>query len=171
MSQSSEVEYIISPLRRHPEQPPCDAASEACCLIGMFAVPERMAHWDLGPHLIFPEHRAIWRSMKRAIEGDPEAFWWRTFVDLRRERTAAETRALLGVLEFAQKYAVVSDSDNGRLIFVLSYMKLVRCTEARRTISRAQEEVTRAWRAPDLPFSEEEKRRLMGPERPRPVSW
>ncbi len=57
---------MTSPLQRAPEQPPCSARAEALCLNGLFAVPERMAHYDPGPHLLFPEHRAIWRSMKHS---------------------------------------------------------------------------------------------------------
>ncbi len=152
-----------SPLRRAPEQPPCDSDAEACCLVGMFTVPERMAHFDLTPHLVcFVEHITIWRAMKRAIGGPPDGFWGRTFEDLLRERSAPEVRALMGVLELAQKNAVVSGSDNGWLIFILSFKKLERCTAARRELSQLHARAADLYRIPDKPFSVDEKRYLLG---------
>lgn len=125
----------------------------------MFAVPLRMGQYDLTPHLVFVEHRAIWRSMKRAVDGDPEGFWWRAFLDLEREQSAAEVRRLLGVLEWSPQW-IVNDSDTGCLVFMLAFAKIRRCTEARRRIQAAQESVEHDWRVPNMPYSIEEKRRL-----------
>lgn len=152
-----------SPLRRAAEQPPCDASAEALALNGMFAVPARMAHYDLGPYLVFVEHRAIWRSMRRAIDGDPDGFWLRTLHDLAREQSLEKSMALLSVLMWSPA-DIVDDSDAGALVFVLALAKIKRCAEARRRISAAQDEVTRLWRVPETTYSLAEKARLLGHE-------
>lgn len=151
-----------SPLHRAAEQPPCSAADEARCLVGMFAVPERM-EINLGPHLVFPEHRAIWAAMQRVADGPADSFWWRTFCALKGDgRTAADVRRLLGILNPAQKIAVVSGSEDGCLIFAVSLANLRRCTAARQELSELQSRVTTIWRVPSAPYSAEDKRRLFG---------
>lgn len=152
----------VSPLRRAAEQPPCSAADEAACLVGVFAVPARMAI-DLSPHIFFPEHISIYQAMQVAGVDPVESFWWRTFCELRRTRTAAETRQLIGILIPAQKSAVVSDSEDGRLIFAVSLTNLRRCTIARQELSAIQSRATVLYRVPSTPYNPEEKRRLFGP--------
>lgn len=129
----------------------------------MFAVPARMAHYDLTPHLMFVEHRAIWRSMRRAIDGDSDGFWLRTLHDLARERSLEESMALLSVLMWLPA-DVVDDSDDGALVFTLALGKIKRCTAARDRISAAQEQVSRDWRVPGTPYSSEEKVHLLALE-------
>lgn len=154
-----------SPLRRAAEQPPCSPEAEALVLNGMFAVPARMARFDLTDHLLFAPHRAIWRSMRRAIDGDPDGFWLRTLHDLEREQSPTAALDLLGVLMWSPA-DIVDDSDDGSLIFMLALAKIKRCTAARARISAAQEAVTRDWRVPETPYTPEEKRRLLGPDPP-----
>jgi hypothetical protein len=150
-----------SPLERAPEQPPCDSEAEALCLNGMFAAPERMAHFDLTPHLIFVEHRSIWRSMRRGPADD--GLWLWTLQDLQHEHGDAALDVLT-VLMWSP-VQVVDRSDDGCLIFMLALAKIKRCTVARQRIQLAQEEVTRQWRIPNTPYSPEEKRALLGPYR------
>lgn len=157
-----------SPLQRAAEQPPCNSEAEALALNGMFAVPARMARFDLGPHLWFPEHRTIWAAMCRVVDGEPDGFWWRTFKELQRELTAEQCWRLLGVLEHAP-FMMLDDSDDGCLLFMLAFKKIERCTLARCEIADKQYEVTQLWRVPNTPYSIEDKRRMLRPSGPVPI--
>lgn len=119
-----------SPLQRVAGQPPCDSRCESVVLNGMFAVPARMAQYDLGPHLYFPEHQAIWCAMARVAAGEPDLFWWRTFKELQRERPTAEVWRLLSVLEWLP-FMTVGDTDDGCVLFMLALRNIQRCTVVR----------------------------------------
>lgn len=150
-----------SPLRRAAEQPPCDARSESLCLNGMFAVPERMAHYDLGPHLFFSEHQAIWHAMVRVVDGEPDGFWWRTFQQLRCDRSWHDVDRLLAVLNWLP-FLSVGNSDKGCMVFMLALSSLERCTLARCEYSEIQARATELWRIPNTPYSQAERLRLLG---------
>lgn len=147
----------VSPLQRAAEQPPCDSEAEALCLNGCLVVPARMACFDLGPHLCFPEHQAIWQAMLRVVEGEPDGFWWRV-------RMALAKPALLGLLEWTPQ-PIVDDSDDGCLLFMLAFKKIERCTLARCELSVLQGRATALWRVPGTPYSLDERRRLFGSNR------
>lgn len=152
------------PLQRAAEQPPCNSDAEAICLVGVFAVPERMEHFDLTPHLCFPEHKEIWQAMCRVTTSEPSTFWWRTLVDL-RERGHASLMAVLACVP----QLIVDESDDGCLLFMLAYGKLERCTYARCELQDIQRRGAELYRVPNTPYSVEEKCRLLG--RTDDIGW
>jgi hypothetical protein len=94
--------------------------------------------------------------------GDPEQLWFRTLQQLRGRHGIDKARRLLGILEVAP-FMSVGRSDKGCMVFMLAYVKLQRCTAARREISLAQERVRVLWRVPGTPYTEFEKHSLFGP--------
>lgn len=127
----------------------------------MFAVPERMAHYDLGPHLWFPEHQTIWRAMVRVAGGEADGFWWRTFKQLMCDRPARDVDRLLGVLNWLP-FMSVGNSDEGCMVFMLALSSLKRCTLARSEYSEIQTRAAELWRIPNTPYSHDERLRLLG---------
>lgn len=144
---------------RSSDAPPCDSLAEAMCLSEVILHPSRIDQVDLGPMLVFAEHRTIWHVAVRVHMRHPELLNAGEFyVEWRKEIRRLEPRnwhlyefilfpddESLRISEEHERAEEVTPRADHAHSFEWWLARLKRIAEARRLISAAQEIAENAW--------------------------
>jgi hypothetical protein len=147
--------------RRAPEAPPVDSLAECIVLNHLLLNRELIESTDLGPCLIFPEHRDIWQAMRTVQQRTPDlsfgAFYLALIDELERAHPG-QGFALVELLRVGDtelergwdEYRRANRDDLGRRDFHHGFewwlARLRRISDARQVIRAAHEAAERAWR-------------------------
>jgi len=159
---------------RAEDAPPVDALAEGMCLLRCLHDPALIDSVDLGPLLVFPEHRAAWQALVRTRMRYRNAEWsefYEAWMAALEEIKPGKSWNIYALIEDvtsierrraehqARKYETSLPAQ--RQTFSEWVERLRRIAQARAIISAAQEMAERAWRVPDRDYDVAAARRTL----------
>ena len=159
------------------DAPPCDSLAEAVVIDYLTLHPEMIGTVDLGPLLVFPEHRALWQALVRAHMRMPDAcnpvlsdpgppnyaefiLLWRAELQQSHPNDWLRLIELLGHQSDLESHRAAEDAEACRGDFLAQFHafewwleRLRAIHEARLGIQAAQRIAEGFWRVPEHEFT------------------